>query len=77
MNPAVIALISALQGLIASAPDIIAFAAKVKLWINDMFSAGLINSEQQQVLHDRVTAIVKDALNGVVPAHWQIDPDPS
>jgi hypothetical protein len=77
MNPAVIAVMAAIQSLIASAPDIIAFAAKVKGWINDMFTAGLINSEQQQALNDRVTAIVKDALNGVVPAHWQIDPDPS
>jgi hypothetical protein len=76
MSPAVIALMAAIQGLIAASPDIIAFAGKVKLWIRDMFSSGLITAAQQQELHDRVTTIVRDALNGDVPSHWQVEADP-
>lgn len=77
MNAAVIAWMASIQGLIAAAPDVIAFAAKVKGWIADMFSAGLINSDEQTALNNRVTVIVTAVLNGNMPAHWVIEPDPS
>jgi hypothetical protein len=76
MNPAIIALMAAIQGLISAAPDIIAFASKVKLWINDMFSSGLITATEQAALHARVTEICAAALNGKVPSHWQVEADP-
>lgn len=66
----------AIQGLLAAAPDIIAFAGKVKQWIADMFTSGVITAEQQNELNDRVTEICRAALNDELPSHWKVEPDP-
>lgn len=76
MPAAVIAWMAAIQGLIAVAPDVIAFAAKVKGWIADMFSSGLITKETQDELNARVTEICRATLNGDVPIHWTVEDDP-
>ena len=67
---------AAVQGLIAVAPDVIAFGAKVKVWITDMFSSGIITVEEQKQLNDRVTDICRAYLIGQIPEAWQVDPDP-
>ena len=77
MPAAVMVWMGAIQGLIQAAPDIIAFAAKVKGWIADLFSAGIITAEQQNELHARVTAICAAALNNTLPPHWQVEADPT
>lgn len=76
MSPAVLMWMNALPGLIAAAPDVIAFAGKVKQWISDMFTSNLITAEAQNQLNDRVTEICRAALNGEVPSSWQVEPDP-
>ena len=76
MTAAVIAWMTAIQGLMAVAPDVIVFAAKVKGWIGDMFMAGLISAEAQDALHARVTAICAATLNNQLPPSWEVEPDP-
>ena len=76
MSAGVIAWMAAIQGLIVIAPDVIEFAAKVKRWITDMFSSGLITAGQQHTLNERVTDICRAALNGQVPEAWRVEPDP-
>lgn len=76
MPAAIITWMAAIQSLMNVAPDVIAFSAKVKNWIDDMFSAGLIPAETQNALHARVTDICRNVLNGTVPAHWQVEADP-
>ena len=76
MPVGIIAWMTAVQGLIAIAPDVIAFAAKVRGWIAEMFSSGLISAETQNALNNRVTEICRAVLNGEVPVHWTIEPDP-
>lgn len=76
MTTQVIAWMAAVQGMLAMAPDVIALAAKVKGWINDLFTTGVITAETQNALHARVTELCRAALNGEVPAHWQVEADP-
>lgn len=77
MSPQMIAWMSAVQGLILIAPDVIRFSAKVKDWIADLFSAGVISVEQQNELYARVNEICRATLSGQLPDHWKVDPDPS
>lgn len=76
MTAQVIAWMTAIQGMMALAPDVILFAAKVKGWINDLFTSGLISAEVQDALHARVSEICRAALAGETPKHWQVEPDP-
>lgn len=76
MNPSVIAWMSAVQGLLAVAPDVILFAVKVKGWVKDMFASGLITYEAQNALMKRVDEICKSVLTGQVPDHWKVEADP-
>lgn len=76
MTAQAIALMAAIQSLMAVAPDVIAFGYKAKGWIDDMFSLGLIPAEVQNALHARLTELCRAALNGETPKHWQVEPDP-
>lgn len=76
MNPAILAWMLAVQQLIATAPDVIAFAAKVKTWITDLFSSGVITVEEQAALMARVNDICAAILTGAQPEHWKVEPDP-
>ena len=76
MPVAIIAWMSAIQGLIAVAPDVISFGSKVKQWIADMFSQGLLTADQQNVLHKRVDDICGAVLTGQLPPHWTVEADP-
>lgn len=67
---------AAIQSLMLVTPDVIAFAYKAKGWIDDMFGLGLIKADIQNACHARVTELCRAALNGEVPKHWQIEPDP-
>lgn len=77
MTTQVIAWMTAVQSLMAVAPDVIEFAGKAKQWIRDMFTTGMISAEVQDELSARVTAICVAALNKETPAHWQIEADPT
>jgi hypothetical protein len=76
MPVGIIAWMAAVQGLMAAAPDIIAFGGKVKGWLQDMFGSGLITKQQQDDLNQRVNDICVAALTGKLPASWQVEPDP-
>lgn len=76
MTASVIAWMAAVQGLMAVAPDVILFAAKVKGWINDLFSTGVISADVQNALHQRVSAICAATLTKQIPPHWQVEADP-
>lgn len=76
MNASVLAWMSAVQGLIAIAPDVILFSAKVKGWIADMFSQGVIDADTQNALNARVNNICAALLSGRLPEHWQVESDP-
>lgn len=76
MSPQVLAWMSAIQGLMAIAPDVILFAADVKSWIANMFSRGLISAEVQNALNGRVNDICGAFLTGKVPTAWQVEEDP-
>lgn len=76
MTAQVLAWMTAVQGLMTLAPDVILFAAKVKGWIADLFQSGLITAETQNALHARVTELCRATLNGETPAHWLVEADP-
>lgn len=76
MTAQVLAWMTAIQGMLTLAPDVIALAAKVKQWITDLFTTGVITAEVQNALHARVTEICRATLNGETPEHWQVEPDP-
>lgn len=77
MTAQIITWMTVVQGLLAIAPDVVLFAAKVKGWINDLFTSGLITAEAQNALHARVTEICRATLNNETPVHWQIEDDPA
>lgn len=76
MTAQVLAWMTAIQGMLTVAPDVIALAAKVKQWITDLFTTGVITAEVQNELHARVNEICRATLNGEMPDHWQVEPDP-
>jgi hypothetical protein len=72
----IVAWMAVVQGLMAVAPDVIAFGGKVKQWVDDLFSQRLISAAQQDALHARVTEICRAALLNQTPSHWQVEADP-
>lgn len=71
-----LAIMAAIQGAIAIAPDVIKVAAAAKDFISALFSGGVITKEEQDSMHSRVTALCVARLKGELPPHWAIEPDP-
>lgn len=76
MPASVIAWMNAVQGLLLIAPNIEQFAGQVRQWIQDMFTAGLITAETQNLLMARVDEICAAILAGQELDSWKVDPDP-
>lgn len=74
MNAAVI-----LQGIIAAltaAPKVAELAIEAKKFIEALFTNQVITAEQQNAMKAEVDAIVALSQAGIVPSHWQVEPDP-
>jgi len=76
MTPQALAIMAAIQGAIAIAPDVIKLAASAKTFITDLFGSGVITAQEQNDMHTRVTALCIARLKGELPAHWAVEPDP-
>ncbi len=78
MNPATITLIiQGIEAAIAAAPGVVEVAQKAKDFISSLFTANLITKDVQDALHAHVDAVSKMAEAGVIPNHWQVQPDPA
>lgn len=72
----IIAWMNAVQGLLLIAPNVEKFATQVRQWIADMFAAGLITAETQDILMARVDEICAATLAGQELDSWKVEPDP-
>jgi hypothetical protein len=70
------AILAVIQGIIAAAPKILDAYNAAKAFINGLFGAGLITSDQQAQLHSQVDAVVTAILSGNPPPEWTVEPDP-
>lgn len=78
MTPATILLIvQGIQAAISAAPAAVEIVAKAKEFISALFSANAITKAQQDALHAHIDSLQALALAGVVPSHWQVQPDPA
>ena len=76
MPASIILWMTAIQGLIAIAPDVLTFAAKVKAWVKDLFDQGIITEETQNALRERVDTVCAHTLLGEELPHWTVEADP-
>lgn len=77
MSPAtILLLIQGIEAAIAAAPKAMDVITKAKDFITAMFTAGAISKAQQDALHLRIDSMQALALAGVIPDHWQVQPDP-
>jgi hypothetical protein len=77
MPPAIPLILAGIQAAIAIAPEVEQVIAGAKQLIVGLFSKGLITKEQQDTLHAWVDSQAAMAQAGLVPASWQVDPDPA
>lgn len=70
------AIITLIQGALAAAPQIEAVITAMKDFISGLFKGGLLTQQQQDALHQYVDAVATMVKAGVVPSHWQVQPDP-
>jgi predicted RNA-binding protein associated with RNAse of E/G family len=77
MNGATLSLVlQGLTALVTAAPQVEALVKQVKDLIAAMFTAKQITKAQQDAMMAQVDAIVSLSQAGIVPAHWQVQPDP-
>lgn len=69
-------ILAGIQAAINAAPQVIGIVNSAKALFVSLFEAGLITVEQQKAIHDHIDSIVAMAKLGIVPPHWQVEPDP-
>ena len=67
---------SAIQGAIAIAPDVIEAAAAARQFIAALFSAKVLTADEQNTLFGRITELCAARIRGELPPHWKVEPDP-
>lgn len=73
----ILLVIQGLNAAISAAPTIVAIVTKAKELVAALFTAGVITKEQQDALHMNIDARAALAAAGIIPPHWQVEPDPS
>jgi hypothetical protein len=76
MGATAIAIMAAIQGGIAIAPDVIKLAGAAKDFIAGLFSSGVITASEQNEMNARVTELCVARLKGELPDHWKVEADP-
>lgn len=71
-----IVVLQIVNAILASSPKIIETVGNVKALLDALFTAKLITADQQNALMAHVDAQAALAQAGVVPDHWQVEPDP-
>lgn len=69
-----------MQGILAAidaAPGVIEVVEKAKALITALFTAKVINADQQNILHATVDNRAATWLSGLRPPHWTVEPNPS
>ena len=61
---------------IATSQEARLVADALRDWVVALFSKGLITQVQQDALFQYVEAVCAARLARLVPAHWQVQPDP-
>lgn len=70
-------ILEGIQAAISAAPGVVDVVEKGKALITSLFTAKLISKEVQDALHAHIDAHAALVAAGIVPPHWQVDPDPS
>lgn len=70
-------IIQIVQAAIAAAPSAVDIVAKGKAMIDALFTAQLITKAQQDATHAHLDSLQALALSGIIPPHWQVQPDPA
>lgn len=76
MPPLVITILSAMEALMAEAPQVIELGKKAKDFFTSLVGAEIITKKQQKALHDRVDKITEAIRDGYEPPSWKVEPDP-
>lgn len=73
----ILEIITLLQAAIVAAPKVVEIAVNGKNLINSMVAAKPITIEEQKRVDDFVSGVDAIAASGQLPAHWQVEADPS
>jgi len=76
MGAQALAIMAVIQGAMAIAPDVIAFASTARNFIAGLFTSGVITAAEQNAMADGVQALCIARLKGELPPHWKVEPDP-
>jgi len=76
MTPLALSIMASIQGAIAAAPDILKAAEAARVFIAALFTAKVLTADEQNMLFGGVTALCLARLDGKLPSHWQVRPDP-
>lgn len=77
LTPETLALIvQGISALIVAAPQAIELVGKTKEFVSGMFGSALITKAQQDAIHAHIDALQAMNVAGIVPPHWQVEPDP-
>lgn len=78
MAPAVALSIQGILALLSAAPQAIALFSQAKQWFNELFKAGLITADQQNLLNAHVDqTLAMFRATGTIPPEFQVQPDPN
>jgi len=69
-------IVSAIQLVIAAAPQIGTLVSDTKIWIASLFVGGVIDASTQSALMDHVDAVAAAVSAGTVPPEFQVQPNP-
>lgn len=70
-------IIQGIQIAISAAPKVAEIVVSAKALFTSWFNAGLITKAQQDAVHQTIDGIVAMVQAGIVPPHWQVEPDPA
>jgi hypothetical protein len=78
MNPAAILLVvQGIQAILTAAPQVAELVVKAKELIAALFQAKAITKEQQDAIFAHIDGLAALHNAGIVPLHWQVEPDPA
>lgn len=73
----ILAILQGFELAMAAAPKVVELVKQAKKFFADLFSAGLITKAQQDAVFLRIEAHWAMVQAGIVPQHWQVEPDPT
>ena len=76
MNPLTILQLVQVALAVAKSDQVAALAQSAKQFITALFTAGAISKEEQDATMAYVDAAVGLVKAGIIPPHWQVQPDP-